>query len=134
LLAAVHAAIDLDASTRAQRQKMMQIWERYQRLTPRERQVLPLVASGMLNKQVAAALGISEATVEIHRGRVMQKMGAGSFAALVRMADWLAECERMGENPPRAASTPIFPAAPARHRLRIDRTVLAGTGVGAGFG
>jgi FixJ family two-component response regulator len=134
LLAAVQAAINLDASTRAQREKMKQLRERYQRLTPRERQVLPMVVSGMLNKQVASVLGISEVTVEIHRGRVMQKLGAGSFAALVRMADWLAECERMGENPPRAESTSILPTVPARNRLRIDPTLVAGAWVGAGVG
>jgi FixJ family two-component response regulator len=58
-------------------------------LTPRERDVLPLVASGLLNKQAAAELGISETTLQIHRGRLMKKMGAGSLADLVRMAEML---------------------------------------------
>jgi FixJ family two-component response regulator len=62
---------------------------RYSTLTPRERQVLPLVVSGLLNKQAAAELGISEVTLEIHRRRVMQKMGADSLADLVRMAEHL---------------------------------------------
>ena len=59
-------------------------------LTPREREVLPLIVSGLLNKQAAAELGISEITIQIHRGKIMKKMGAGSFAELVRMAGTLA--------------------------------------------
>ncbi len=62
---------------------------RYAALTPRERQALPLVTDGLLNKQAAAAMGISEATLQIHRKRVMEKMGARSFADLVRIADLL---------------------------------------------
>ena len=61
----------------------------YQSLTPREQQVMPLVTSGLMNKQIAAELGVSEITVKVHRGNVMRKMGAKSLAALVRMADAL---------------------------------------------
>jgi FixJ family two-component response regulator len=82
MVRAVCAALDIDNNTRALR-------ARYARLTPREREVLSLVVSGLLNKQVASELGISEVTVEIHRGRVMQKMGAASFAELVRMTEAL---------------------------------------------
>ena len=63
---------------------------RFDRLTPREHDVLPLVASGLLNKQAAAELGISEVTLQIHRGSIMRKMEAGSLAELVRMAGVLA--------------------------------------------
>ena len=77
------------AESRAERQKGAQLADLHQRLaslTPREREVLPLVASGLLNKQAAVELGISEVTLQIHRGKIMQKMAAGSFAELVRMA------------------------------------------------
>ncbi|MDH5832824.1 LuxR C-terminal-related transcriptional regulator [Luteimonas kalidii] len=63
--------------------------ERYGGLTPRERQALPLITDGLLNKQAASAMGISEATLQIHRRRIMEKMGARSFAELVRIADVL---------------------------------------------
>ena len=63
--------------------------QRYSSLTPRESQVLPLIVSGLLNKQAAAELGISEVTLQIHRSRIMQKMAAESFADLVRMAGQL---------------------------------------------
>jgi FixJ family two-component response regulator len=62
---------------------------RFSRLTPREREVLPLVVSGLLNKQAAAELGISEITCQVHRGQIMRKMAAGSLADLVRMASKL---------------------------------------------
>jgi FixJ family two-component response regulator len=63
--------------------------QRYSRLTPRETDVLPLIVSGLLNKQAAAELGINEGTLQVHRGRIMDKMHAGSFAELVRMAGML---------------------------------------------
>jgi FixJ family two-component response regulator len=60
--------------------------QRLSSLTPREREVLPLIVSGLLNKQAASKLGISEVTIQIHRSKIMKKMGAGSLAELVRMA------------------------------------------------
>jgi FixJ family two-component response regulator len=67
--------------------------KRFSLLSPREREVLPLVVSGLLNKQSAAALGITEVTLQIHRSRIMQKMLADSFAGLVRMAEKLRSTE-----------------------------------------
>lgn len=90
LMAAIHAAITQDREQRLERAELGALKRRYFELTPREREVLPLVVSGLLNKQAAAKLGISEVTLEIHRRNVMQKMAAGSLADLVRMAERLA--------------------------------------------
>ncbi len=68
---------------------MAELRGRYDTLTPREKEVLKLVASGLLNKQVGSELGTSELTVKTHRGRVMEKMGADSLADLVRMSERL---------------------------------------------
>jgi len=89
LLDSVRSAITLDANTRANRERVTGMRDRLERVSPRERQVLQLVVSGLLNKQVAAQLGISEITVQIHRRRVMRKMAASSFADLVRIAGLL---------------------------------------------
>jgi FixJ family two-component response regulator len=89
LMAAIHAAIDHDREIRSQRAELGVLRQRYLDLTPREREVLPLVVSGLLNKQAAAELGISEVTLQIHRRNVMQKMAAASLADLVRIAGQL---------------------------------------------
>jgi FixJ family two-component response regulator len=86
LMAAVQAALDEDRKLRAERTDLHALKQRYGLLTPREREVLALVVSGLLNKQAAAELGISEVTLEIHRRKVMQKMAAASLADLVRQA------------------------------------------------
>jgi FixJ family two-component response regulator len=86
LLALVNMAIDQDREHRAEQSDLERLRRRFESLTPREREVLPLVVGGLLNKQAAAHLGISEITLQIHRTNVMRKMAADSLADLVRMA------------------------------------------------
>jgi FixJ family two-component response regulator len=87
LLDAVQQALEHDRTAREQRGKVEELRSRFESLTPREREVLELVVTGLLNKQIAGELGTSETTIKIHRHQVMEKMGAGSLAELVRMAD-----------------------------------------------
>jgi FixJ family two-component response regulator len=89
LLDAIQQALQRDRAAQEQQAEIHDLQERYGELTAREQQVMALVVSGMLNKQIASEIGASEATVKIHRGNVMRKMQAGSVVDLVRMADKL---------------------------------------------
>jgi FixJ family two-component response regulator len=89
LLDAVQVALERDRKRRTQDKAVHQVRAHFEALTPREQEVISLVTAGLMNKQIAAELGVSEITVKVHRGNVMKKMGARSLADLVRMADTL---------------------------------------------
>jgi FixJ family two-component response regulator len=89
LLDAVQACIEQDRVQREQASLVAELQERFNKLTLREREVLPLVVSGRLNKQIAADLELSEMTIKVHRAQIMRKMRARSLVDLVRMADML---------------------------------------------
>ena len=89
LLGAIRAAIERDRSALLKQSEIRELRERYEQLTPREREVMTLVADGLLNKQVAGELKTAEATIKFHRAHIMQKMHADSLADLIRMAEKL---------------------------------------------
>ena len=100
LLDAIRHAIDRDRAARTERQELADLRRRYDTLSPREREVMARVVNGLLNKQIAAAFGTTEATVKEQRGQVMQKMQAGSLAELIRNAG------RLGIAPHAGVGTP----------------------------
>jgi FixJ family two-component response regulator len=104
LLEAIQHGIRQHRTKREQRAEIIELQRRYELLTLREREVFPLVAGGLLNKQVGAQLGASEKTIKVHRGQVMQKMKADSLAELIRMAERLKNhfhksLEKWGQGP-----------------------------------
>ena len=94
LLDAVRQAIDRDQQTRIREDELAELRERYASLTTREHEVMQYVIRGRLNKQIASEMGITEPTVKLHRGRVMHKMGAGTLADLIRMAQKCSASEK----------------------------------------
>ena len=97
LLDAVRVALERDRARREQQKEVTDLQQRFDSLTPREQEVISMVVSGMLNKQIAGELGTAENTVKVHRSRAMEKMNAQSFADLVRMIEKL-------KGPPKKAS------------------------------
>jgi FixJ family two-component response regulator len=118
LLEAIQRAVAKDVKDLTEEGRTAEILERVKLLTPRETEVFALVVTGMLNKQVAGALGIGEKTVKVHRARVMEKMRAGSVAELVRLADRAGVIvpHMLGglEGPPRPPALGGVPAEPGR--------------------
>lgn len=107
LVAAVQTALAQDRKQRRKQAELAELQARFILLTPREREVLPLVVGGLLNKQAASLLGISKVTLQIHRSQVMKKTRADSFADLVRMAMKL--CIPHWRQCPHAEPTPALP-------------------------
>lgn len=104
LLDAVRRGLERDRERRAEEVGVKAVMSKYETLTGREREVMGKVASGLMNKSIAAKLGISQVTVKVHRGSVMRKLGARSLADLVRMADAIAKVECSGAGSTQARS------------------------------
>jgi FixJ family two-component response regulator len=103
VLDAIYAAIDRDRGHLKAEEKLVELRRHFETLSSREREILPLVTSGLLNKQIAAEVGLSEVTVKVHRHNLMQKLGAKSLPDLVRMADLLDIQRRSGDTLRRAS-------------------------------
>jgi FixJ family two-component response regulator len=103
MLDAVARAIERDRKRRDSDKALAEIRERFESLTPREREIMELVTAGLMNKQVAGELGLSEITIKIHRGHIMRKMGVRSLADLVRAAEAL-ELHRPAQSTPQTSA------------------------------
>ena len=103
MLDAVAQAIERDRKRRDTDKALAELAERFESLTPREREIMALVTAGLMNKQVAGELGLSEITVKIHRGHIMRKMGVRSLADLVRAGEAL-ELHQPAKSTPRTTS------------------------------
>jgi FixJ family two-component response regulator len=99
LLQVIHQAMEKDQAERKDREEVTHLRKLFGELTPREREIMQFVVSGLLNKQIAAEVGLSEITVKIHRGNVMRKMGAHSLADLTRIAERLAAAAHEIQHP-----------------------------------
>ena len=121
LIDAVRAALDSSRSAWAERLERQRIWERYASLSLREREVFELICQGLLNKEIAYQLGVTEVTVKVHRAKVMTKLGAKHLATIVRM-----HVRLTSEGPPRlAAATPIEPRATPNPIVNNHRLLLS---------
>jgi len=110
LFAAIQQALDRDRSARADRAERLAVQARIDKLTPREREVMALIVTGRMNKQIALELGTVEQTIKQHRGRVMQKLGVGSVAELVRLVERAGRGTSSANADARAGpETPIVP-------------------------
>ena len=89
LLDSIHVALERDTARREQERVLLELRTRYETLSPREREVMAMVTAGLLNKQTAGQIGLSEVTVKVHRHNMMKKLGAKSLPELVRIADML---------------------------------------------
>jgi len=122
LLAAIHRCLAKDVEDLGEEARVAEVRKRVKLLSPRETEVFALVVTGMLNKQIASALGIVERTVKVHRARVMEKMRAGSVAELVRLADLVGvTCRRPDRSAPgRARARACAPRAQCCQKVRVD--------------
>jgi FixJ family two-component response regulator len=116
LLDAIHLALERNHTKRLQEAEVVRLRDRYESLTPREREVLPWVVYGLLSKQIADAIGATEATVKVHRSQLTRKMGANSIADLVRMA------EKIGISvPPKTLNTYLHRCRSHLHQAHLTR-------------
>ena len=122
LLDAIHEAIQRDDSARRSQSELAEVRDRYESLTPREREVMALVVSGLLNKQAAAQLGVSEVTIKVHRGQVMQKMRAESLAELVKMSEQTQDgfAVNTRRSPDAKFPSPLSPPIPKYSRFPLQ--------------